>query len=226
MESSIFNLELERSTMRFQKIIPSKKDFRTMVPAPSDLVVAKEISFLDVHCKTWIARSPFVLIATANDKGQCDVSPRGDAAGFVQVLDDKHLAIPDRPGNKRFDTFENIFDNPHVGLLFLIPGLRETLRVNGKATLIQDDDVLDKATVDGKRPLFAIGVEVEQAFIHCAKAFIRSGLWKPDTWQDSSGFPSLAKMLLDHVEANKKKVDINETSLDETIAESYKTRLY
>jgi uncharacterized protein len=212
--------------MPFKKMIASKTDFRAMVPEPSDLVVAKEISFLDVHCKTLIARSPFVLIATANDKGQCDVSPRGDAAGFVQVLDDKHLAIPDRPGNKRFDTFENIFDNPHVGLLFIIPGLQETLRVNGKAVIIQDDDVLGNASVDGKRPLFAIGVEVEQAFIHCAKAFIRSKLWKSETWQDMKDLPSLAKMLLDHADANKKKVGVNEDELDKTIEESYKTKLY
>ncbi len=210
----------------FKKTIASKVDFRAMVPEPSDLVVAKEISFLDTHCKTLIARSPFVLIATANDKGQCDVSPRGDTPGFVQVLDDHHLAIPDRPGNKRFDTFENIFDNPHVGLLFIIPGLQETLRVNGKAVIIQDEDVLGNATIDGKPPLFAIGVEVEQAFIHCAKAFIRSKLWKSETWQGMKDLPSLAKMLLDHAEANKKKVGVNEEELDKTIEESYKTKLY
>jgi uncharacterized protein len=209
----------------FKKIIQSKASFRSLVPSPSELVVAKEITFLDGHCQTLIARSPFVLIATANQTGQCDVSPRGDAPGFVQVLDDKHLAIPDRPGNKRFDTFENIFDNAHVGLLFIIPGLQETLRVNGKAFIIQDDDVLDNASVEGKRPSFAVGVEVEQAFIHCAKAFIRSGLWKPSMWQDTKDLPSLAKMLLDHANANK-KVAVNEAELDETIAESYRTKLY
>jgi uncharacterized protein len=210
----------------FKKIVASHTDFHAMVPPPSDLVVAKEINFLDKHCKTLIARSPFILIATANRQGQCDVSPRGDAAGFVQVLDDNHLAIPDRPGNKRFDTIENILDNPHVGLLFIIPGLQETLRVNGKAVIIQDDDVLENATVDGKRPLFAIGVEVEQAFIHCAKAFIRSKLWKQETWHDIKDLPSLAKMLLDHADANKKKVGVNEEELDKTIEESYKTKLY
>jgi uncharacterized protein len=210
----------------FKKIVQSKTSFRSLVPPPSDLVVAKEINFLDAHCKVLIARSPFVLIATANQTGQCNVSPRGDAPGFVQVLDDIHLAIPDRPGNKRFDTFENILDNPHVGLLFIIPGLQETLRVNGKAFIIQDDDVLENASVDGKRPAFALGVEVEQAFIHCAKAFIRSGLWKPGTWQDTKDLPSLAKMLLDHVEANKKKVAVGEAELDKTIEESYRTKLY
>jgi uncharacterized protein len=210
----------------FKKIVASRTEFRAMVPVPSDLVVAKEISFLDKHCKSFIARAPFVLVATSNQKGQCDVSPRGDAPGFAQVLDDKHLAIPDRPGNKRFDTFENVLDNPHVGLLFMIPGLQETLRVNGKAYVIQDDDVLEAASVDGKRPMFALGVEVEQAFIHCAKAFIRSRLWKSDSWPDTKDLPSLAKMLLDHAEANKKQVDMNEAALDETIADSYKTKLY
>ena len=210
----------------FKKIVTSRSDFRAMVPAPSDLVVAKEINFLDKHCKSFIARSPFVLVATSNKNGQCDVSPRGDAPGFVQVLDDKHLAIPDRPGNKRFDTFENILDNPHVGLLFMIPGLQETLRVNGKAVVIQDDEILEVASVDGKRPLFAMGVEVEQAFIHCAKAFIRSKLWKSESWQNTKDLPSLAKMLLDHVDANKKKVEVSEKELDATIEESYQTRLY
>lgn len=210
----------------FKKIVQSKASFRRLVPSPSDLVVAKEIDFLDGHCQTLIARSPFVLIATANQTGQCDVSPRGDAPGFVQVLDDKHLVIPDCPGNKRFDTFENIFDNAHVGLLFIIPGLQETLRVNGKAFIIQDDDVLDNASVDGKRPAFAVGVEVEQVFIHCAKAFIRSDLWKPSTWQDTKDLPSLAKMLLDHANANNKKVAVNEAELDKTIEESYRTKLY
>jgi uncharacterized protein len=210
----------------FKKIVGSHTDFRAMVPAPSDLVVAKEITFLDKHCKGFIARAPFVLVATSNRNGQCDVSPRGDAPGFVQVLDDNHLAIPDRPGNKRFDTFENILDNPHVGLLFIIPGLQETLRVNGKAVVIQDDEILEAASVDGKRPLFAMGVEVEQAFIHCAKAFIRSKLWKSDSWQDTKDLPSLAKMLLDHADANKKKVDVSEKELDATIEESYQTRLY
>jgi uncharacterized protein len=212
--------------MVFKKTVASRDSFRAMVPEPSDLVIAKEIHFLDKHCKTLIARSPFVLVATSNSKGQCDVSPRGDSPGFAQVLDDNHLAIPDRPGNKRFDTFENILDNPHVGLLFIIPGLQETLRVNGTAVIIQDDEVLENASIDGKRPLFAIGVEVEQAFIHCAKAFIRSKLWKQETWQDTKELPSLAKMLLDHADANKKKVEMNEKELDQTIEESYKTKLY
>jgi uncharacterized protein len=210
----------------FEKIIRSRAHFRQLVPDPSDVVVAKEITFLDAHCQQLIACSPFVLIATANQIGQCDVSPRGDAPGFVEVLDHNHLAIPDRPGNKRFDTFENILDNPHVGLLFIIPGLKETLRVNGRAAIIQDDSILDRATVDGKRPMFAIGVEVEQAFIHCAKAFIRSSLWKSETWQDTKNLPSLAKMLLDHAEANKKKLEVNEKELNAIIEESYQKKLY
>ncbi len=210
----------------FKKLVTSRADFRAMVPAPSDLVVAKEINFLDKHCKQFIARAPFVLVATSNQHGQCDVSPRGDAPGFVQVLGDNHLAVPDRPGNKRFDTFENILDNPHVGLLFMIPGLQETLRVNGKAAIIQDDEILEAARVDGQRPLFAVGVEVEQAFIHCAKAFIRSKLWKSESWQNTKDLPSLAKMLLDHANTNKKKVEVNEEELAKTIEESYQTKLY
>jgi uncharacterized protein len=193
---------------------------------PSELVIAKEINFLDVHCKSLIARSPFVLIATSNKQGRCDVSPKGDAPGFVQVLDDKHLAIPDRPGNARLDSVENILENPHIGLLFVIPGTRETLRINGKAVISQDDGILDKATVDGKRPPLAIGVEVQEAFIHCAKAFIRSNLWKSETWPTLEGLPSFAKMLIDHVNAEKVKTEMTEQELDGLLERDYKTKLY
>jgi uncharacterized protein len=193
---------------------------------PSELVVAKEINFLDVHCKSLIERSPFVLLATSNKQGRCDVSPKGDAPGFVQVLDDKHLAIPDRPGNARLDSLENILENPHIGLLFVIPGTRETLRINGKAVISKDDGILDKATVDGKRPLLAIGVEVQEAFIHCAKAFIRSNLWKSETWPSLEALPSFAKMLIDHVNADKVKIEMTEQELDDALERDYQTKLY
>lgn len=210
----------------FKNLISSKEALREVVRQPSDLVKAKEINFLDVHCKSLIARSPFILIATSNKAGRCDVSPKGDPAGFVQVLSDKHLAIPDRPGNARLDSIENILENPQIGLLFVIPGTKETLRINGKAVITQDEAILDRATIDGKRPTLAIGVEVQEAFIHCAKAFIRSSLWKSETWPDLSDLPSIAKMLIDHVNAEKVKVDMTEKELDGLLEESYRERLY
>jgi uncharacterized protein len=209
----------------FKKPITSRKALRSIIREPSGLVIAKAINFLDEHCKSLIALSPFILIATSNKQGRCDVSPKGDPPGFVQVLSDKHLAIPDRPGNARLDSVENILENPHIGLLFVIPGTRETLRINGKATIIQDDDVLDRA-IDGKRPTLAIGVEVQEAFIHCAKAFIRSNLWKSETWPSLEGLPSFAKMLIDHVNAENIKTDMTEKELDVLLEEDYKKELY
>jgi uncharacterized protein len=210
----------------FKKPISSREALRTVIRQPSDLVIAKEINFLDEHCKSLIALSPFILIATSNKQGRCDVSPKGDPPGFVQVLSDKHLAIPDRPGNARLDSIENILENPHIGLLFVIPGTKETLRINGKAMIIQDDEVLNRAVVDGKRPTLAIGVEVQEAFIHCAKAFIRSNLWKSETWPSLEGLPSFAKMLIDHVNAENIKTDMTEKELDTLLERDYKKELY
>jgi uncharacterized protein len=215
----------------FNNVITSRETLRTVMREPSELVIAKEINFLDTHCKSLIALSPFILIATANKQGRCDVSPKGDAPGFVQVLSDKHLAIPDRPGNARLDSIENILENPQIGLLFVIPGTRETLRINGRAMIIQDDEVLDRGIVDGKRPTLAIGVEVQEAFIHCAKALIRSNLWKAETWPSLEGLPSFAQMLIDHVNAGsvnetQAKTDMTEKELDVLLEHDYKAELY
>jgi uncharacterized protein len=210
----------------FKNIIKTKNELRSIISGPSEMVMAKEIDFLDAHCQALIVRSPFILLATANQAGRCDVSPKGDKAGFVQVINKKYLAIPDRPGNHRLDSIENILENPHIGLLFVIPGTRETLRINGQAWIVQDDDILEKATVDGKRPTLAIGVKVQEAFIHCAKAFIRSNLWKPETWPDLKDLPSFAKMLIDHVNAKEVKTTLTEHVLDEALERDYKTELY
>ena len=133
---------------------------RELVGAPSERAVKKQLAALDVHCRSFIAKSPFVLLGTAGPDGRCDVSPKGDRAGFVLVLDEETLVIPDRPGNKRLDSLQNIVTNPHVGLLFLIPRMDETLRVNGTAELVRDDDLLDRLAVEGKRPLLGIVVHV------------------------------------------------------------------
>src|SRR5690606_5417582 len=141
--------------------------------------------------------SPFLVIGTQSREGRADVSPRGDPAGFVKVLDDKTLAIPDRPGNNRLDSLVNILANPNVGLLFLIPGFDETLRVNGVARLAADPGLLEAMSVDGRPPRLAIVVTVREAFLHCAKAFRRSRLWDPAQQRDRRELPSLSKMILD-----------------------------
>src|SRR5216684_2234534 len=151
------------------------------------------------------ARRPTPRIASATSRSRaasrCDVSPKGDAAGFVLVLDDRHLVVPDRPGNNRIDGLTNIMENPHVGMIFLIPGREDTLRVNGRAYIVRDREILDRLEVQGKRPKVAIGVEVEECFLHCAKAFKRSGLWERERWPDVAGLPSMARMLWDQIDA-------------------------
>jgi uncharacterized protein len=139
-------------------------------------------ALLDVD-RAWLAASPFCMMATASADGRCDASPKGDPAGsLVHVIDDRTIAIAERPGNRRADGYRNILDNPHVGLNFLIPGRGDTLRVNGRGRLVSDAPFFDEMVVKGHRPLLAVVVEVDEVFFHCAKAFLRSGLWKPETW--------------------------------------------
>src|SRR5207247_4166811 len=157
---------------------------------PSEVAQKKELTALDAHARTFIARSPFLLLGTADVEGRCDVSPKGDAPGFVRVLDDHHLVIPDRPGNKRLDGMRNLLANPHIGLIFLIPGREETLRVNGRASIVRDEDILESLAARDKRPNVAIAVEVEECFIHCTKAFRRSQLWEPEAGPDRPILPS------------------------------------
>jgi uncharacterized protein len=134
-------------------------------------------------------------MGTAGADGRCDVSPKGDAPGFVHVLDDTHLAIPDRIGNNRLDGLRNMVENPHVALIFFIPGREDTLRVNGRATISRDDALLERLAMGGKRPQTVLIVAVEQAFMHCARAFKRAGLWEPQRWPDTSAVPSMQRMI-------------------------------
>ncbi|WP_223588889.1 pyridoxamine 5'-phosphate oxidase family protein [Neobacillus bataviensis] len=202
--------------------IKTEDELRSLIGEPSELVRKKVISHLDDHCKDFISRSPFLVISTSDASGYCDVSPRGDMPGFVLVLDEKHIIIPERPGNKKIDTMRNILSNPKAGLLFLIPGLGETLRVNGKASLVKDDILLDRMAHRGKKPLVGICIEVEECFIHCAKAMKRSGIWEPETWSDKDSLPNAAKILLDHT----KLPDMTEKDLDKLLQEDYLTELY
>ena len=183
----------------FKRIVTSRDELREIFKMPSERAVLKERRALDEHDRAFIAAAPFLLLATANAAGQCDVSPKGDAPGFVLVLDDRHLVIPDRPGNNRLDGMSNIVENPHVGMIFLVPGREETLRVNGRASTIRDEEILDRAAVMGKRPPVGIGVEVEECYLHCAKAFRRSKLWEPEQWPDRKALPSMARVLWDQL---------------------------
>jgi uncharacterized protein len=184
--------------MRFDDVIASEQALRSVIGPPIERSVKKEIRRIDAHCRALIAASPFVIVASADAGGHMDASPKGDAPGFVRVLDDETLAIPDRPGNRRADTFINVLSNPGVGLLFLIPEKLETLRVNGRARIVRDAGLRETMAVQGKAPQLVLVVDVEQAFIHCGKCMVRSQLWNVDAWRDVSGLPSQAQCLVDH----------------------------
>lgn len=203
-------------------MIESEQELRELVGFPSEMVNRKVISKIDEHCRRFISLSPFVTIATSDQNGLCDVSPRGDGPGFVYVIDEQHLVIPERPGNKRMDSLVNILKNPHIGLLFFIPGLGETLRINGEATLIQDEELLKKMEVKGKRPLLGIGVTVKECYIHCAKAILRSNLWIPESWYKKEQLPSAAQILKEHVKLTEYKTE----EIEAMLQEGYKKNLY
>ena len=199
----------------FRHVVTTESELRELVGSPSERALKKDVAVLDGHCRAFIARSPFLLLATASGSGTCDVSPKGDAPGFVRVLDDRRLVIPDRPGNKRLDGMRNLLQNPHVGTIFLIPGREETLRVNGRASIIRDAEILELLTAHDKRPLVAIGVEVEECFFHCPKAFRRAGLWDPERWLDRAALPSMARVLFDQVRPAGKTVEEYERESEE-----------
>jgi PPOX class probable FMN-dependent enzyme len=155
--------------------------------------LAKERTALHELDRQWLAASRFCLVSTSGADGSCDVSPKGDPAGFTLVLDDRTIAVPERAGNRRADGYRNILANPHVGLLYLLPGRGDTLRINGRARLTRDPELLDRMLVRGSRPVLAMVVEIDQIFHHCAKAFLRSELWDPTTWRPDD-VPSRARI--------------------------------
>ncbi|MEU4514855.1 pyridoxamine 5'-phosphate oxidase family protein [Nonomuraea wenchangensis] len=199
--------------------IGSEAELRELLGEVMPRAATKERVRLHERDRQWLAASPFCLIATSDEQGACDVSPKGDPAGFVHVLDDATIAIPDRPGNRRADGFINILRNPHVGLIFLIPGRNETLRINGRARLVRDAPFFDELIVKGHRPHLAIVVEIEQIFFHCAKAFLRSSLWKPETWGDD--LPAHARLVKE-----TQKVEESLEELETYYGETYVKKLY
>ncbi len=197
--------------------IVSIEALRDLYPAPAERALRKQIAILDRHCRDFIARSPFALLATSGADGSCDVSPKGGPPGFVRVLDEHRLALPDAPGNRRLDSFTNVLANPQAGLLFLVPGLGETLRVNGGCALSTDAAILAALADDSTPPPAALVVEVEEAYIHCAKALIRARLWRPETWPSAEDLPSAARILRDH-RGDDVTVEQEQAALDEGYA--------
>jgi len=173
--------------------ITSEAQLRELLGEPIPRVATKDRPCLDEIDRRWLAASPFCMVATSAADGTCDVSPKGDPAGFTVVLDDRTIALPERAGNRRADGFRNILGNPHVGLIYLVPGRDDTLRINGRARLVRDPDLLDCMVVKGHRPLLALVVDIEQVFFHCGKAFMRSALWHPETWSRDA-VPSRARI--------------------------------
>ena len=182
----------------FEEIVTTRERMREIIGEPNHRVTGKVIDHIDEVCRRFIAASPYVVIATKGANGLLDVSPKGDPAGFVRVLDEKTLVVPDRLGNKRVDSFENLLVNPQVGMIFLIPGYTYTLRVSGTGRIARDLALQKELSVNGKVPNLILAVAVEEAFMHCAKSMARSGIWKPDAWPDTSDVPSLAEAMVAH----------------------------
>ncbi len=200
--------------------ITSTESLREHYEPPSERAVLKQIDHIDKHCRAFIALSPFLVIGTQGADGLGDVSPKGDAPGFVLVKDEKTLVIPDRPGNNRTDTLLNLIDNPGVGLIFLVPGMNETLRVNGTARIVTDPEVLSEMLVNGRAPRSAMVVDVREAYLHCAKALIRSKLWDDDHKIERKSFPSLGQIITDQIGSG------DAVKADAAIEEAYRTKLY
>jgi len=197
-----------------------KDQLRQIYGKPLERARIKTLRQLDRHCRRFIELSPFVCVGTSGTSG-ADVTPRGDRPGFVHVLDDATLAIPDWPGNNRLDSLLNIVENPSVGLLFLIPGVDESLRVNGTANITVEDAVLQRWETNGKHPRSAMIVAVQEAFLHCGKALIRSKLWHDDYKIDRASLPSYGQMLKDQIEIADTATDI-----EASVAQAYREKLY
>ncbi|HVF33110.1 MAG TPA: MSMEG_1061 family FMN-dependent PPOX-type flavoprotein [Acidimicrobiales bacterium] len=199
-----------------EHVVASAAELATILGEQFESQVDKVIDHVDEHCRAWIERSPFVVVSSASATGAMDVSPKGDPAGFVRVLDPKTLAVPDRPGNHRGDTFRNVLENPHVGLMFVVPKRREVVRVSGTAVVVKDESLLRTMAVGDKVPTLALLVHVHEAMFHCGKSMIRSHMWEPEQWGPVDGLPTYGRALVDHaaldspVEAVEHLMDLNE----------------
>jgi len=195
---------------------------RGLYQPPMELALLKQLDRLDGHCRNFLAHSPFAVIGSTRPGRGTDVSPRGDAPGFARVLDDHTIAIPDRPGNNRLDTMSNIVTDAEVGLLFFIPGIDETLRINGMARLSREPALLAAAAVNGREPRLIILVTVREAFLHCGKALKRSKLWHDDYRVDKRAFPTLGRMIVEQT----KPAHVTVEQAEAVVEEGYLTKLY
>ena len=200
--------------------IESVEELRRRYRAPVERVVRKELDRIDRHCRAYIESSPFLVLATVGADGRLDASPRGDRPGFVQVADERTLIIPDWPGNNRLDSLSNLVEHPRAGLIFMIPGVDETLRVNGIVTIEDDDALRDGFVTRGRRPAVVLIVTVEQVFLHCAKAFMRSGLWNPQTWPSDRPVPAMGEMIHEQID------EVVEAETQEAMIARYLDGLY
>ena len=206
----------------FQHVLTTEAQLRAIVEGtPSERAMLKDRGRLDEQSRSFISVSPFLLMSTSGTDGTCDVSPKGDAPGFVRVLDDSRLAIPERNGNKRFDGMKNLLTNPHVGLLVIVPGVDYTLRISGRAWITRDPALLESLTAERVVPKLAIGVEIEQAFFHCVKAFRRSRLWTTDSWPAADALPSYACTVFNQIQPTNATVDSWETEIRESDKKLY-----
>ena len=200
--------------------ITSREQLREVYPEPKGRTVRKVIDHLEEHCRAFIALSSFVLLSTAGADGKGDVTPRGDAPGYVAVLDDNTLAIPDRPGNNRLDSLQNVIENPEVGLLFLVPGFMETLRINGTAQIRTDQELSQRFAVAGRLPPSVLVVTVREAFLHCAKSIMRSRLWDADAQVERSLMPTIGQIISDQLGESRP------VETQDQVIESYRPGLY
>jgi PPOX class probable FMN-dependent enzyme len=200
--------------------ISSEAELRDLIGSPNDLVVSKIATRLNDLTRQFVERSPFMCLATSAPDGNCDVSPRGDPAGFVRILDERTVLIPDRPGNRLADSLRNILANPHVGLLFMIPGVDDTFRINGRATLVTDEELLAASTVDGKAPKLGILVEIDECYTQCSKALIRSDLWNPKRHIERSELPTSGEIM----RAVREDAEFDAEQYDRERAERYARR--
>ncbi len=206
----------------FMDIVTTEAELRAIVPGvPSERAQLKDRGRLDTQSRRFIALSPFLLMSTSGVDGTCDVSPKGDAPGFVRVLDDARLVIPERNGNKRFDGMQNLLTNPHIGLLFVVPGFDYTLRVNGRACITRDAALLESLRAEGVTPKLAIGVDIQQAFFHCVKSFRRSKLWTKESWPAADALPSYACTVFDQIKPATGSVEQWEKEIKESDAQLY-----
>jgi uncharacterized protein len=199
--------------------ITSEGELRALYAAPAERALHKELDHLDRHCRRFIEHSPFVVLATADADGRQDATPRGGDPGFVHVADPHTLLLPDRPGNNRLDSLANLTQRPDVGLLFMVPGVDETLRVNGTAELRDDPDLTGRFEASGRSPRIVVRITVRQAYLHCAKALMRSRLWDPDARIDRTALPTMGQMLRDQIGSGRAETQAE-------MVERYRGQLY